>query len=483
MIRKTAILVVVLLATFLCIVSLSLVSAQPCDYNVTVLGDTCCLTNETWGWFYNETGWNYSSAVHPDYTYLFHLRVVDDEDISYWAYCINYTAPLYMGDTFNTSIYSVAPTCKNNSIAYILNNWTYSCAHCENVSAGQSAIWYFWYINESFCLSDTTPTYNHTAKQGELGWESNWIPNCTAHSEACDLINASINESVPYNLTLTPNTGSYLQGTPIPLEAAVEYCGVEEVVTVVFETDAGNFSESGTKVHVNFTTNGKAGATLVCDAESANVTARVKDMKWFEIVDPIGCPGNEKDFQETLRIINVTDDANFTFSGEPSIKIVKLVNGVDTYIAIHGEMVTFTLNVTNTGNATLRDIMVNDTLPAKLTFINASPAQDSVAPNAGGTTTVIWKNKLPPALEPGNYTLIRFNATIDPDAESGKTYRNWVTVNATSDYGDVNASDYADVYLRRPSRVPVISPFGIAVLIGVVSLVAVLSISKKGKRG
>ena len=169
----------------------------------------------------------------------------------------------------------------------------------------------------------------------------------------------------------------------------------------------------------------------------------------------------------------------------PSIGIEKLVDGVKSKQVVHNQTVTFTLNVTNTGNVTLKEILVNDTLPAKLTYINASPVQDSADQNLDGTTTIIWKDNLT-ELDPGNYIVITFNATIGPDAESGVTYTNRVTVNATSDYGDVGPeNDSASVYLRRPTQVPVLSPFGIAALIGLLSLVAVLSISKgvRKKRG
>jgi uncharacterized repeat protein (TIGR01451 family) len=452
-------------------------SAQPPCYNVEVLG-ACCDTNcpwKTWGWFYNETAtpadWEYSIK---DCTVLFNLSVDGDE---YWAYCTNYTVPLYTGDKFNASIYTAEPTCKNNSIAHILNNWTHTCSDCANVSAGQSAIWYFAYINDTFC-SGGAPEYNHTA---DPPVESYWIPNCTAHSEACDFINASINESVPYNITLTPSTGSYVKGTPIPLEAEVDYCGVEEVVTVVFETDAGNFSESGTKVHENVTTNGKAGATLVCDAESANVTARVKDMKWFESVDPAGC-SNPKEYQETLRIINITDDAAFTFYTQSgNIGIEKWVDDVKKEEVTYGQTVTYTLNITNTGVVDLTDIMVVDTLPADIIWAdNASPLEDSVVGKV-----ITWKSKLPPLLIPGDSFEINFNATVNESAECDKIYRNWATVNATTEQGEPVGPEesYADVFIDCPAEVPVLTPFGIAALIGLLSWVVVLSIRKKGKRG
>ena len=284
----------------------------PCDHNVEVL-DTCCNTGTTEGWFYNGTGWQPSDPEHPDYTPLFNLSVDGDE---YWAYCTNYTVPLNKSDTFNASIYRAEPSCKNNSIAHILNNWTHSCTDCVNVSAGQSAIWYFTYINDTGFCSLGMPLYNHTATPGDPEWESNWIPDCAAHQEACDFINASINKSVPYNINIAPSFGNFPRGTPIALEATVGYCdGIDrENVTVRFNAGTCTFTESGTNVYEYKTSDGKLKATLICDASvnSVKVTAQVTDMKWFESVDPAGC-SNPKEYQETLRIINITSDANFNF--------------------------------------------------------------------------------------------------------------------------------------------------------------------------
>jgi uncharacterized repeat protein (TIGR01451 family) len=353
-----------------------------------------------------------------------------------------------------------------------LNNWIIDRDHCDNVSAGQSAVWYFWYIDEGFCSSGTPLQYNHTATPSDPDWESNWIPNCSAHQEACDFINASINESVPYNISITPSTGSYLEETPIPLEATVDYClgAVGAEVTVVFGTDAGLFENSDSNFE-NDTIGGIARATLTCDSgiKSANVTARVKDTKWFEIIDPCA------EYQETIRIINLTADAAFTFSEEPKepeIRIEKLVNGANTYTAARNETVTFTLNITNTGTANLTNLKITDTLPADITWADAaSPAEDSVAGK-----TIIWAGNLPAVLEPSGLFTITFNATVDPEACG--MLRDVATVTAESDWGDASDSDDAFVYVEC-EKVPVLTPFGIAALIGLLSLVTALSIKRR----
>jgi len=589
MMRKTAT-VVALLAALLCITSLSSVaSAQPCDHNVEVL-ELYCGGKTTAGWFYDGTSWGYYDDLP---TYLFQLMVDGD---TYNALCINLTAYLRKGDTFNASKYTAEPTCKNNSIAYILNNWTIDPYHCDNVSAGQSAVWYFWYINETFC-SLGTPQYNHTATPGDPDWESNWIPDCTAHPLACEIINESINQNVPYNITISPKTGSYVKGKPVELEAKVDYClgGVGEEVTVVFETDAGNFSESGTKVYKNKTVNGIAKATLVCNAESANVTVRVENKKWFRIVDPTGC--NPKEYQGALEPVNIIDDAVFSFYKitmcelegyiyedrncnceynpnypEPGvanvtvellndstvvnttktnasgyyeftnippgdytvrynaselpahlspkcdddggsategsvivpaggkakhnfgvkamvgISIEKLVNGVNTYTATRNETVTFTLKITNTGDVNLTNITVIDALPLKkhnkgLTWTGwADPPADAWASstNLSGWIhfTIHWNLTQFEPLKPGESFVITFNATVDPEAYGMLRDVAYVTANSSWCSGPVSDEDDAFVYVEC-KKVPVLTPIGLAALIGLLSLLVVLYNKKK----
>ena len=607
MIRKTAILIAALLAAILYIASFSSVASvqPPCDWNVSVLS-VCCDTTQTFGWFYNETtGWNYSVN---DYTPLFYLDVDGDK---YYAYCINYEVPLSVGDTFNASKYTAEPTCKNNSIAYILNNWTIDCAHCANVSAGQSAVWYFWYINETFC-SLGTPQYNHTATPGDPGWESNWIPNCTAHPLACEFINDSINQSVPYNITIRPKTGSYVyvEGTPVELEAKVDYCfGVGEEVTVVFEADNTSCKfENGASEYENTTVNGIARATLTCavSVDSVNVTARIKDMKWLEMVDPAEC--NSKEYQETLALVDITNDTAFSFyeittgelegyiyedrscnceynPGYPEpgvanvtvellndstvvnttktnasgyyeftnipagdytvrynaselpaylspkcdddrgsategdvtvpaggkarhdfgvkamvgIRIEKLVNGENSISAERGETVTFTLTITNTGSVNLTNLSVTDALPLKqankgLTYADAAtPHEDGLASSIGPDGwihfTIHWwgYNTIPgnltqfEPLEPGESFEITFNATVDPGAHGMLRDVAYVTANSSWCPGPVSDEDDAFVYVEC-KKVPVLTPIGIAALIGLLSLVVLLSTSIKRKK-
>lgn len=174
---------------------------------------------------------------------------------------------------------------------------------------------------------------------------------------------------------------------------------------------------------------------------------------------------------------------NFGVKSKADVDIYKLVDGVRTKMVLRNQTVTYTLKITNTGDVNLTNITVVDLLPADITWADAAnPVQDSVTHNSNGTTTIVWKTNLSD-LVPGNHTVIRFNATVNESAKCYVTYENWATVNATSDWGPAGPRrDHADVFLEPPEQVPVLTPFGIAALIGLLSLVAVLSISTGMKR-
>jgi hypothetical protein len=297
--------------TFL-VVSLLLVTATvasaECEWNVTV--DWCCEESYTAGWFYDAATESWTYAIGPwDALAAWYIFNINGE--RYYGYCKDFDISVAHNDTFNATIISAEPSCTNNSIAYLLNTWTQSCAHCANVSAAQSALWYFWYNEDTSCRL-ATPRYNHTARPGDPSWESRWIPDCTEHPEACMMINASINKSVPYNLMLTPSSGSYPRGMSIALEAVVDSCeGTgQEAAIVRFETEPGcSFIESGTESAEVLTTKGRARATLRCDPsiDTARVSATIKDANWFELIIPCD------EHQGLIKVVNITDDASFGF--------------------------------------------------------------------------------------------------------------------------------------------------------------------------
>ena len=77
-----------------------------------------------------------------------------------------------------------------------------------------------------------------------------------------------------------------------------------------------------------------------------------------------------------------------------------------------GEIVTFSINVTNSGRSLLDPVKMIDTLPGGLSFISpASPAESSFVKNPDETTTITWNNVGP--LASGAWKEIEFDAKID----------------------------------------------------------------------
>ena len=173
---------------------------------------------------------------------------------------------------------------------------------------------------------------------------------------------------------------------------------------------------------------------------------------------------------------------NFAVESEAEIDIEKRVDGFEMERVERNQNITYTLTIKNTGDVNLTNITVVDLLPAGITWADdAIPVEDSVTNNANGTTTIVWKDNLTgfEPLQPGDNIVISFNATVNEDAAYTVLHKNWVTVNATSDWGDVSDRDHADVFIDPPSRVPVLTPIGAAALIGLLSLVVLLSIKRR----
>ncbi|MBK5191369.1 MAG: carboxypeptidase regulatory-like domain-containing protein, partial [Methanosarcinales archaeon] len=187
---------------------------------------------------------------------------------------------------------------------------------------------------------------------------------------------------------------------------------------------------------------------------------------------------------DNLVLEDGTHRHNFAVESTADIDIEKLVDGFGMERVEHNQNITYTLTITNTGDVNLTNITVVDLLPADITWADAAdPVEDSVINNANGTTTIVWQRNLTgfEPLQPEDFFVICFNATVNESAAYTVLHKDWATVNATSDWGDVTDRDHADVFIDPP-RVPVLTPFGIVALIGLLSLVAIYSMSKGVRR-
>ena len=118
----------------------------------------------------------------------------------------------------------------------------------------------------------------------------------------------------------------------------------------------------------------------------------------------------------------------------PRISVNKVADPPDVAPASNVE---FTITVPNTGDCTLDQVRVVDTLPAWMSYVSSSPAADTRHDG-----TIIWNNVGP--LDPGASKTITLVALIASDASG--TLTNAVTVTGTSSMGEeVTDSDTVTV--------------------------------------
>jgi len=138
-----------------------------------------------------------------------------------------------------------------------------------------------------------------------------------------------------------------------------------------------------------------------------------------------------------------------------------------------GTGVTFTIGVTNTGDSTLNPVKVEDTLPTGMSYVEAgtSPAPSSVMDNI-----ITWNIGL---LDPLASSIITLATYIESGASGILT--NIVNVTGTSPTTEykVNGSAAADVYVDPPAQVPEFTSVGLIALIGLLSVIAALSIKRR----
>ncbi|MCP4544448.1 MAG: DUF11 domain-containing protein, partial [Chloroflexi bacterium] len=107
-----------------------------------------------------------------------------------------------------------------------------------------------------------------------------------------------------------------------------------------------------------------------------------------------------------------------------------------------GEDQTYLITVCNTGNDTLSNVVVADTLDARLDFVMADPQ-----PTTGLSDTISWTL---PTLPPGDCLMIQLSVMVAADAVDS-TLTNWAYVGVITDTGDtLSQGDSTQVLIREP---------------------------------
>ena len=139
--------------------------------------------------------------------------------------------------------------------------------------------------------------------------------------------------------------------------------------------------------------------------------------------------------------------ATLTYDGGSASASTPLVTLVEPILALTktaspktadaGDMITYTLNITNSGlsNATAFDVVLTDTIPAGMTYVTSTVAS-GLAPDSfdsnGGVITATWNT-----FTRTQNSQFQFAVTLDPTTEPARTITNTANLAWTSLPGDV----------------------------------------------
>lgn len=101
-----------------------------------------------------------------------------------------------------------------------------------------------------------------------------------------------------------------------------------------------------------------------------------------------------------------------------------------------GDVITYTLKVNNVGNATINNLVITDTIPAGLTFVNGSVIVNNTSQPGGNLTSGVTIG----SVAPNSSATVIFKATVNTVPASGKVVNNFVaaynyTVNPSNPNG------------------------------------------------
>jgi uncharacterized repeat protein (TIGR01451 family) len=106
--------------------------------------------------------------------------------------------------------------------------------------------------------------------------------------------------------------------------------------------------------------------------------------------------------------------------------IAKSASPADGSIVQRGDQIDYTVTVTNTGLAAAAAQTVTDTLPANVTVVSGSISPTAQTADA---THLVWSVDVPAASADGPGTVVlKYSATVDPDAPLGSTQTNVATL-------------------------------------------------------
>ena len=283
----------------------------------------------------------------------------------------------------------------------------------------------------AWAVPSTTGTYTITTQANEGTEGINARSSTTVGVTQLDLGTPSVTEFT---------TGSNGSGTPT-------YTGDEQVCVRITDVDQNtNAAVADTITAVLTATSG--------DSELITLTETGINTGIFAYCIPASTTGGTGNNSGTLHAVlgdvlhvvyvdptdttDTSDDTATIPNIAPAISVTKTLVTPADGICVVGDPVSFTLQITNTGNTTLTTVSPVDTFDnTKLTYLSANLTPDVIQP-----THIDWTNVGP--LSPGQSTTISVNFTA---LAAATPTTNSVAVSAT---GGVNASHTANVTITNP---------------------------------
>ena len=164
----------------------------------------------------------------------------------------------------------------------------------------------------------------------------------------------------------------------------------------------------------------------------------------------------------------VSDDASTTVEFKEFELCPK--KNVDKSVAAPNETLSYWIYYKNTGTGTLTSVTIKDTIPDDTTYIDGSLTGPGTY--YASNKTIIWYIG---TLDPGVDGNVTFEVKINASVPGGTVIHNCVVL--TSDQANPPDPCADTIVTRPPAAVPVLTPIGIIALIGLLSLVAIGSIS------
>ncbi|MBU7000319.1 MAG: DUF11 domain-containing protein [Theionarchaea archaeon] len=250
---------------------------------------------------------------------------------------------------------------------------------------------------------DSTPN-NDDGDQSEDDEDSETI----AAQEADLRLEKTVNDSTPDpGDTITFTITVYNDGPDTATNVLVEDVLPAGLSYVSDTPSQGTYSNVTGIWTVGTIVNG-ASATLQITAQvtGTGTITNIAQVNASDCYDPDSTPDNDNPQEDDQQSSTITVSvAHLT----PSIDVTK---SVYPKVAQEGDVLTFTITVTNTGQLPLAPVLVTDNLPLGLSYANAASIPPvSVTNTPDGTTTITWN--IPGPLNPGDVRVITFAAIFN----------------------------------------------------------------------